>query len=380
MATDHTLLSPAGRRGGADGPHGAGGTRRRHVAIVAWRDIASPRAGGSELLVDQLASGLTAMGDRVSLLCGGPAAPHPYGVVRSGGPYTQFLGAPLAYARHLRDCDVVVEVCNGMPFLVPLWTRKPAICMVNHVHSELWPLRFRPPVSSAGRFLEERVMPWTHRRSLMLTVSPSTARSLTELGVPRERIRMLTNGVAPSGPPAPRAGQPLFLALGRLAEYKRIDLLLRLWDRVRPVTGGRLVIVGDGPERAYLESLAGPGVLFTGRISDERKHRLLSAAWLLLHPALIEGWGIVVSEAALRGTPAVGFDVPGLRDSVEHGRTGLLARSEGEFASAWASLALSPQRRAALGEAARRRASRLSWSTAVRHFSAVIDEATGGTA
>ena len=34
------------------------------------------------------------------------------------------------------------------------------ICMVNHVHTDLWPLRFRPPLSTAGRFLEQRVMPW----------------------------------------------------------------------------------------------------------------------------------------------------------------------------------------------------------------------------
>ena len=69
------------------------GQRRpgRHVVIVAWRDIASPQAGGSELLVDQLAAGLTARGDRVTLLCGGPSAAHGYDVVRSGGPYTQFL-------------------------------------------------------------------------------------------------------------------------------------------------------------------------------------------------------------------------------------------------------------------------------------------------
>ena len=83
----------------------------------------------------------------------------------------------------------------------------------------------------------------------------------------------------------------------------------------------------------------------------------------------------MITEAALRGTPTVGFDVPGLRDSVEHGRTGVLARSEAEFASVWAALALDPARRAALGEAARRRATRLRWSTAVRHFAAVIDEA-----
>jgi glycosyltransferase involved in cell wall biosynthesis len=343
--------------------------------IVAWRDIASPQAGGSELLVDQLAAGLAARGDRVTLLCGGPGAARPYDVVRSGGPYTQFLGAPVTYARRLRDCDVVVEVCNGMPFLVPLWTRKPVVCMVNHVHSDLWPLRFRPPLSTAGRILEQRVMPWVHRRGLVLTVSESTASELQSLGVDRERIRLVQNGVAPPGPPMPRSPEPLFLALGRLTEYKRIDLLLRLWERVRPVIGGRLIIAGDGPRRGDLESLAGPGVTFTGRISEEEKHRLLSAAWVLVHPALIEGWGIVVTEAAIRGTPTVGFNVPGLRDSVEHGTTGLLASTEAGFASAWATLALDETRRTTMGEAARHRASRLRWSTAVHRFSAVLDEA-----
>jgi glycosyltransferase involved in cell wall biosynthesis len=251
------------------------------------------------------------------------------------------------------------------------------VCMVNHVHTDLWPLRFRPPLSTVGRFMEQRVMPWAHRDSLILTVSASTALELQSLGVDRERIRLLNNGVAPAGPPVQKSPEPLFLALGRLAEYKRIDLLLRLWDRVRPVVGGRLVIAGEGPERGYLESLAGPGVTFTGRVSEEEKHRLLGAAWLLVHPALIEGWGIVVTEAALRGTPAVGFDVPGLRDSVLPGRTGLLARTEAEFASAWAALALDRARRAAMGQAARRRASQLRWSTAVQHFSAVIDEVLG---
>ena len=122
--------------------------------------------------------------------------------------------------------------------------------------------------------------------------------SYTHLDVYKRQL--LHNGVAPAGPPGPRSSEPLFLALGRLAEYKRIDLLLRLWDRVRPVVGGRLVIAGDGPQRSYLESLAGPGVIFTGRVSEEEKNRLLRAAWLLVHPALIEGWGIVVTEAALR--------------------------------------------------------------------------------
>ena len=317
------------------------------------------------------------------LLCGGPVADRPYQVRRVGGTYSQFARIPIVLRRQAADCDLVVEVCNGMPFLVPLWTRRPALCLVNHVHTQLWPLRFRWPVAAAGQFLESVAMPWAHRRNIFLTVSASTSSALHGLGVSADRIRVISNGVEPAPPPAPRSPEPLFLALGRLAPYKRIDLLLRIWNRVRPVTGGRLVIAGDGPERDRLRGLAGPGVEFAGRVPEDVKHRLLSAAWLLLHPASIEGWGIAVTEAALRGTPAVGFRVPGLRDSVIHGRTGLLSETETEFASAWASLAIDHRTRAAMAQAARDRAMSLHWSAAVDGFSQVADEViamTGGLA
>jgi glycosyltransferase involved in cell wall biosynthesis len=343
--------------------------------FVAWRDLASPRAGGSEVLVDRLAAGMSARGDDVTLLCGGPVADRPYRVVRNGGKYTQFGRAPVSYWRHLRGSDLVIEVCNGMPFFAPLWSGAPQICLVNHVHTELWRMMFPRPVSAAGQFLESRLMPRAHRGNLFLTVSNSTAEALREIGVADKSIRQICNGVVQPDPPTPRSREPLFLALGRLTHYKRIDLLLRLWERVRQVVGGTLVIAGDGPERARLESLAGPGVVFAGRVSEQEKHRLLCAAWMLLHPALIEGWGIVIAEAAIRGTPAIGFEVPGLRDSVVSGETGVLVRNEGQFASAWASLSLDLQTRAAMGEAARVRAEQLHWSAAVDGFAAVADEA-----
>jgi glycosyltransferase involved in cell wall biosynthesis len=248
------------------------------------------------------------------------------------------------------------------------------------MHTELWGLRFPGPVAAMGRAIENRLMPWAHRDNLFLTVSNSTADSLQAVGVHESRIRQICNGVVQPDPQTPRSAEPMFLAFGRLAEYKRIDLLLKLWQRVRPVVGGTLVIAGDGPERARLEAMAGPGVVFTGRVSEEEKHRLMCAAWLLVHPALIEGWGIVVAEAAIRGTPAVGFDVRGLRDSVVDGQTGRLVGTEGEFASAWASLALNHEVRAIMGEAARERAERLHWSLAVEGFAEVADETLAAAA
>jgi glycosyltransferase involved in cell wall biosynthesis len=358
--------------GGQQRADSAGG---RKILFVAWRDLANPRAGGSEVLVDKLAAGMTARGDEVSLLCGGPSAERPYRVVRSGGTYSQFLRAPLAYWRRLGDSDLVVEVCNGMPFLTPMWSGRPQICLVNHVHTDLWRMMFPRPIAALGQFAESTVLPRAHRNNLFLTVSNSTADALREIGVPDERIRQICNGVVQPDPVTPRSPEPLFLAFGRLTEYKRIDLLLRLWERVQPVVGGKLVIAGDGPERQRLEAQAGPDVVFTGRVSEEEKHRLMCAAWLLLHPALIEGWGIVIAEAAIRGTPAIGFDVPGLRDSVINGKTGLLVKNEGQFASAWASLTLDRLRTEELGLDARVRAERLHWSAAVDGFAVVADEA-----
>ncbi|MGW0334767.1 glycosyltransferase family 4 protein [Streptomyces sp. NPDC003011] len=354
----------------------------RRIVFLAHRDLDNPAAGGSELLVDRLADGLTRLGHQVTLLCGGPASYRDYRVVSAGGEFGHFLRARSAFARQVGDCDLLVEVCNGMPYLAPLWHRGPTLCLVNHVHTDLWKMRFGGPLTPAAR-IGRRLEHWAlagaaQQRGLLVAVSPSTAHALRGIGVERDRIRVVHNGVEEPGPRADRSPEPLFVAVGRLVEYKRIDLLLRLWERVRPVTGGRLLIVGDGPERERLEQLAGPGVEFTGHVSEAEKHRLLCAAWLLVHPSAVEGWGLVVTEAAARETPSIAFDVPGLRDSVVDGETGVLAAGESSFAAAWCTLALSGHRRELMGKAARDRAARFRWDRTVRQFRAVAAEAVRG--
>lgn len=361
----------------------AGPPQPRRIVFLARRDLDNPAAGGSELLVDQLADGLTRLGHQVTLLCGGPAAYRDYRVVSAGGDLSHHLRAKSAFARQVGDCDLLVEVCNGMPYLAPLWHHGPTMCLVNHVHTDLWQLRFGgalAPVARLGRRLEHWSLTAAQRQNLLVAVSSSTAGALRSIGVERERIRVVHNGVEEPGPRTERSPEPLFVAVGRLVEYKRIDLLLRLWERVRPVTGGRLVIVGDGPERSRLEAMAGPGVEFAGHVSEVEKHRLLCAAWLLLHPSAVEGWGLVVTEAAVRETPSVAFDVPGLRDSVVDGETGVLARGESSFAAAWCALALSTDRRVLMGKAARERAAHYRWDRTVRQFRAVASEAVRGFA
>lgn len=350
--------------------------RPKSVVFVSWRDLINPLAGGSELLIHELASGMAQRGYEVSLLCGGPVESKTnYKIIDAGGTFTQYIGAPMKYLGSLRGTELLVEVCNGMPFLAPLWRRGPTLCLVNHVHTEQWNYRFGPRMAGLGRRIESNVMPWVHRKNLIVTISESTRSSLHGIGVPEEQIRVIPQGVEEPPPPVRKSATPNFVAVGRLVGYKRIDLLLEMWKSVRQKTGGTLTIVGDGPARERLESLRVEGVEFSGFVSEEEKHRLMSEAWLLLHPASWEGWGLVITEAAVRGTPSVGFDVPGVRDAIVDFETGFLADDPEAFERHWLRLAQDHALREQFREAGMKRSMSAPWAETVDAFEEVAAEA-----
>lgn len=348
------------------------------ILFISRRDLDHPLAGGSEVLVDRLARELVDRGHQVELLCGGPVKPRTYGTSTSGGAYSHYAQVPLHYLRRHRDADVVVDVVNGMPYFSPLWRRRPSICLVNHVHTDQWGDWFPAPVAALGRGIERRAFPMAYRRNLVMAVSGSTAMNLARMGFSPERIRVVHNGVDVTDDPPSKSNEPLFVAVGRLVPYKRYDLLLRLWEQVRPLTGGRLVIAGDGPELARLRGLAGADVSLPGWVSVEEKESLFQRAWLLLHPSEVEGWGLVVMEAATWETPTIGFDVRGVRDSVADGHSGLLVGSADEMAEVWVKLAADECARHTLGRNARQRAAEYSWSRTADGFLDVVREVVDG--
>jgi glycosyltransferase involved in cell wall biosynthesis len=345
------------------------------IAFMTWRDLANDLAGGAEVFIDRLAVALLGMGHEVILLCGGPVGERQYPVVDMGGTFTQYARAPFVHHRVARDWDLLVDAEAGLPFFSPLWRRKPILACVYHVHSEQWDQRFSPLVAAAGRFAESKIMPLVYRRVPFIAISNSTASALEEIGVDRSRIHILQSGVdPPSVTVGERSVEPLFVCLGRLVPHKRVDLLLRVWEQVRPAIGGQLIVIGDGPDRASLEALAGEGVVFVGRVDEDEKWLLLSRAWALVHPAHHEGWGIVIIEAAEVGTPALGFDVPGVKDAIVDGVTGLTANSEADLVRQWIEFANNRPLRDRLSEGARRYGSNFGWDQVARGFSVIATE------
>jgi glycosyltransferase involved in cell wall biosynthesis len=355
------------------------------VLFVAWRDLAHPKAGGSEVVVDVLVRGLQERGNEVTLLCGGPTEPRPYRVVDNGGTYSQYVMAPLRYWRGFRNVDVVVDVVNGMPFFSPLWRRAPRLALVTHLHTDQWGQYFPRPIAAVARTVEQRGLDIAYRHTRFVTISPSTAGDLEKLGIEPARTHVMWLGAQVEEPRevVARSPDPMFVALGRLAPNKRLDLLLDHWSSVSASTGGRLVIVGDGPERERLAERirtepALSGVVLEGRVSELRKATLLREAWLLLHAADHEGWGLVIPEAGLCGTPSLAYDAPGVRDAVQDGVSGVLVKSDDAFVQQWIALAGDADRRASLGAHAAERAAAFTWDRSLDDFlvaaEAAIDE------
>lgn len=108
------------------------------------------------------------------------------------------------------------------------------------------------------------------------------------------------------------------LVLGGLVPYKRVDLAVAAWAQM-PTR--RLVIVGDGPERARLERTAPPNVHFVGRVDEDALGHWYSGARMLAFPGE-EDFGIVPLEAQASGTPVVAFGVGGALETVVDGVTG----------------------------------------------------------
>ena len=123
--------------------------------------------------------------------------------------------------------------------------------------------------------------------------------------------------------PADAAAGDYYLVVSRLVPYKRIDLAVLACSQL----GRRLVVVGDGRDRAALEHMAGPTVQFTGRLPDSKVAELLAHCKAFIFPG-VEDFGIAPVEAQAAGRPVIAYAGGGALDTVIDGETGLLFREQ----------------------------------------------------
>ncbi|MCZ7417971.1 MULTISPECIES: glycosyltransferase family 4 protein [unclassified Micromonospora] len=377
-------------------------TPSRHVLFLNWRDTTNPEGGGSEVYIERIAAELVTFGHRVTLLCAahdnaGPAGTTESGVrvLRRGSRMTVYLRAALVCLasrfglgplsrRGLGRPDLIVDVCNGVPFFAPLYAGRPVIALVHHVHREQWPVVFGPWMCRLGWWIESWLAVRLYRRCRYVTVSEATRAELATLGVDAERIDVVPNGTPPvTGPSLPRTRNPSLLVLGRLVPHKRVEIALRtVAELAAELPELELVVAGQGWwEEPLRERCAALGisdrVRFTGFVSEEEKHALLCSAWLALTPSLKEGWGLTIVEAAARSTPTVAFRYAGgVAEAMVDTETGLLVDDEREFTAAVRELLADDVRRKAMGEAALSHAARYTWTATGARFAQLVTAAT----
>lgn len=363
------------------------------VLFLNWRDERHPESGGAERYLTAVTEGLAARGHDVTVLTSGYPGAFPTeslnGVryVRRGGRYSIYPRALVSQALGAHPADVVVDVQNGVPYLSPLVRRVPVINLVHHVHREQWPVVFGPRVSRFGWWLESSLAPAVYRRATYVTVSDSTRRDLIDVGVDPARITVIHNGTdLPPTVETIRSPYPLVAVVGRLVPQKQIEIVLQsVADLAVELPDIRLLVVGSGYWEGRLrEQTRHLGIeartTFTGYVSEAEKHRILAESWVHALPSLKEGWGLVVTEAGIHGTPTVAFaSAGGTNDSIVDGRTGVLVRGgQAEFTAALRELLVNNKRRDLLSARAEEWARRFSWTRSIDQWDVLIRKTVGG--
>ena len=373
--------------------HTAAAVSGRHVAFLSWRDSGNPEGGGAERFLEKMAAGLVSRGCRVTIFCAAHAAAPPDEVIegiryiRRGSKLTVYLQGMLALWRgDLGPVDLVVDVQNGMPFFSRLVTRGPVIVLVHHVHREQWPVVYPGLTGRVGWWVERRLAPRLYRRCQYVAVSRATRAELRELGVVGPRVAVVHNGTDPTVAVEPgKDPAPTVAVVGRLVPHKRVEHAIdAVLDLRSEIPGLTLHVVGSGWWEAQLHAYteragATDSVVFEGHVSEQRKQEIYERAWLLALPSIKEGWGLVIGEAGMHGTPALAYrSAGGTRESIADGRSGVLVDSQPEFVAAMRSLLTDDAARSRLAAGALAMSHEFTWEHAQESFALVVQAVLEG--
>jgi len=299
------------------------------IAFFNWRDIKNPDAGGAEVYNHELLKRLAAKGNRItiftSLFPGASEKEIIDGVehVRYAGKFMIYPKSYFCYKKHVEGkYDVIIEGINGVPFFTKFFAKEKVVPLVYQLTRDNWYSGIAFPAAFVGYHSEDNVLS-LYKKNPAITISESGKKDLEKLGFENIEIIYASHDVEPPGK-IEKEKEKTLIYLGRLAKSKRVDHAIMAFGKIGDkIKNAKLWIVGAGPEKEKLVGLVdelglGKSVVFFGKVSQEKKAELLAKAHLMLFPGVREGWGITVLEANACGTPVVGYDVHGLRDSIKN--------------------------------------------------------------
>jgi glycosyltransferase involved in cell wall biosynthesis len=198
--------------------------------------------------------------------------------------------------------------------------------------------------------LFEKVFRW-------VTISEAQKREYVLMGIPADKINTIHHFLEPTAPPLPPSQSATAIFVGRLSAEKGVENLLEAWK----LAGGgerRLLIMGDGPERAKLEQKAKGlhGVEFLGFMRKEDQRRYWQEALFSVVPSIWkEPFGMTVLESWANGRPVVAHALGALPELIREGVDGSLADPENveDLAHKLDAMLSNPQQTAAMGLAGR---------------------------
>lgn len=315
-----------------------------NILILSWRGPGHPNAGGAEQSTFEHARGWVKKGHKVTLFTsfykGASKKEEVEGVniIRSG---RQIFGVHIAAVkwyllnRH-QIFDLVIDQFHGIPFFTPLYVKVKKLAFIHEVTKEVWVanawsnLLYQVPFT-IGMVLEPLIFKIFYSHIPFMTVSESTKRDLVSWGILKSNIKVIYNGVNKPLLKSTRKKEKnkTLLFLGALTRDKGMEDALQIFSILGKLhEEWSFWVVGKENVKGWKFRSRELGIekkiKFWGFVSEEKKYELLERAHILINPSIREGWGLVVIEAAIVGTPTVGYDVPGLRDSIINGKTGVL--------------------------------------------------------
>ena len=311
------------------------------ILALNWNDLKNPYSGGAEVHLEELLRRLVIYGHEVTLVCSGFSGCQSQEtikgirIIRCGNRYNFNLVVTRTLRRLTRSeqFDILIEDINKIPFYTPLYLNLKTLVVIPHLFATTV-FQEVNPVLGLYIYLAEKPLVPMYRGRPYNVISQSTADDIAARGVPRSDISVIHCGIDRDlyayDQSVDKYTVPTILYLGRIKKYKSIQHLIKAFTIVKGrIPDARLMIVGDGDYLETLKDLAqqegvSEDVEFPGYVSVENKVDRMRRAHVCVLPSLKEGWGLTNIEANSVGTTVIAANVPGLRDSVKDGDTGLL--------------------------------------------------------